>query len=152
MLIWTFLSIKFIILNNSFLSHVNSKAIYFYFLEILSLFIILLWNYLILKFDDYIRLNIKITVVQNLKNHGCCFYYLKFNPNASEPFQKLNRMSRPPWNGVYFQVWPLQGGNKRLARPVMNLTSRLNLCRSEIKDSPALKRRLFPSLTFARRK
>ena len=132
MLIWTSLSIKFIILNNSFLSHVNSKAIYFYFLEILSLFIIPLWNYLIQQFDDYIRLNIKITVVQNLKNHGCCFYLLKFKPK-------------------YEQAIPSRL-TKRLTRPVMNLTSRLNLCRSEIKDSPALKRRLFPSLTFARRK
>lgn len=68
-----------------------------------------------LRVDGYIKAHIKITVVQNLKNHGCCFYYLKFNPNESEPFQKLNRMSRPPWNDVYFQVWPLQVGTKILA-------------------------------------
>ena len=38
-------------------------------------------------FDCYIRLNIKTTVVQNLKNHGCCFYNnLKINLIVSEPF------------------------------------------------------------------
>ena len=57
-------------------------------LEILSLFIIPLWKYLTLKFDDYIRLNIKITVVQNLKNHGCCFYLLKFKPKYEQAIPK----------------------------------------------------------------